>query len=399
MFRADFVPVRCPVLGLGVEVRAGLPGDSICRAPTRIPSAFRTMTRRSRSKPALRGLGGRLLLLGLSTLVGLVFLEIALRIVLPAPPAAAPPGRHAFFAYHPQLGWDHVPGVTEITAAPEFEVTIQLNAAGMRSTREYDAVAPVGYRRIVAVGDSFTFGHGVENDEVFLTRLESSEPALEVLNLAVTGYGVDQQWLKMRDQGLALRPDLVLLGLFEGDVFRNARSEQLGYPKPRFVLAAETLLPPSTPVPETRPPAGWLARSALGRVVAGPVRSLVEHLGLGEAWRLNEAILARAASACRDAGVGFAVVIIPKDQAVYGQGLRRRLHDRTLALIRAQLEALELDYIDLTDGLRRAAEEAPERQLYFPQDGHWTPAGHAVAASLIGERLATWLPPSGAEAP
>ncbi len=176
----------------------------------------------SRMRQRLAALAGGLgIALVTFTLMGLV-VEAVLRHVVAAPNGTTAE-RHHFFAHHPRRGWDLVPNTEQRVNQTEFDIDVRINAQGMRDDRTYDLKPPTGVRRVVVVGDSFAFGHGVEVEEGVVARLAAHRPDTEVLNLAVTGYGADQQLLKLLDDGFAYRPTRVLVALFEGDVFRNTR--------------------------------------------------------------------------------------------------------------------------------------------------------------------------------
>jgi len=344
----------------------------------------------------------RALLVAVSTFFMLVTAEIALRILgvcAPSPPGAGidttDAAGHGFFEYHPTLGWELVPGAEERLEDEEFDVAVKIDDAGLRGHRPIPRERRPGRARIVVLGDSFTFGHGVEIGEAWPALLDARLPAAEVVNLAVTGYGTDQQLLRFENRGLAYRPDLVLLGLFEGNVFRNTRLEQLGYPKPRFVLDGGELELRGVPVPRAlERPSGLARRSRLWSLVSGRGRELAEHLGMGEAWPVTGAIFDRLQAVCREEGIRLGVVIIPKDRAITDRGPRRWVHDRTLAKIRALLDDRGIDHLDLTPALRQHAAEEPAAELYFPLDGHWTPESHRVAAEAVADWLrASAFPP------
>src|SRR5262249_10761680 len=77
--------------------------------------------------------------------------------------------------------------------------------------------------RVVALGDSFTQGYGVEEDAAYPRRLEALLARLpgrrvEVVNLGVPGTSPRDYLAHLSDPGLAYHPDLVLVGVMANDV-------------------------------------------------------------------------------------------------------------------------------------------------------------------------------------
>lgn len=99
------------------------------------------------------------------------------------------------------------------TAVPQT-FRVSTNSHGLRGA----ALAPSGTRkRILAVGDSTTFGLGVNDEEAWPAQLEqllnagSPKPQYEVLNAGVTGYTAFQCLQYLLKKGFDLAPDLVVL--------------------------------------------------------------------------------------------------------------------------------------------------------------------------------------------
>lgn len=344
----------------------------------------------------------RAALLLFSLAISLIGAEIALRLLgIGAPVERRGSAGFTFFTQDEQLGWDLVPGAVDRFTTDEFDVEVRITEQGLRAPRLYalapsvaedlsDAEAPP-QNRIVVLGDSFSFGHGVDVDQAWPALLDARlGDDHEVINLSVTGYGTDQQLLRFEQRldrpDEALRPDTVILGLFVGNIFRNARQTHIGYPKPRFVLDSDGLRLTGVPVPTAAPPAGGPSR--LVDVAGKTLRSVGEHLGRGEAWTVTEAILQRLQERCREEGAELVVAVIPKDRAVYDDGPRGHIHRNTQKHAVALVEAAGIPVVDLlpplVDGVTDL--EAGER-LYFSRDGHWTAAGHAIAADAVAEAL------------
>ncbi|HEY8279005.1 MAG TPA: hypothetical protein VIH99_05245, partial [Bdellovibrionota bacterium] len=101
-------------------------------------------------------------------------------------------------------------------------VFYSVNNLGFRNSRPTLAKAPAGTRRVAAVGDSFTYGFGVQEQDTFLKLLENfwnqSGKKSEVLNAAVPAAALPEYTRTLEKKILPLRPGLLLVGLNLNDV-------------------------------------------------------------------------------------------------------------------------------------------------------------------------------------
>jgi lysophospholipase L1-like esterase len=149
-------------------------------------------------------------------------------------------------------GWIADPGFTPLAGAPatrsvlerpEFRVPVRINQAGFRGG-PFPGAKPPGVYRIVVLGDSFTFGYGVREHQAYPARLArrlnartGGRPRVEVVNLGVPGAGpLDYLW-HLEHTGLALQPDLVVVGLFANDVNDIYQLRRFGARSALFTLA------------------------------------------------------------------------------------------------------------------------------------------------------------------
>ena len=138
-------------------------------------------------------------------------------------------------------GYDPVPGLTDgrelvvqLSEDPEllYELTpgveghyfgcdVSINEGGFRDA-EYTLTKPAGVSRIVALGDSVTFGTGLGVDETWSSYLRlhvgKRAPGTEVLNMGVGGYDTAQEVRFLERTGLAYDPDYVILGYCINDL-------------------------------------------------------------------------------------------------------------------------------------------------------------------------------------
>lgn len=296
------------------------------------------------------------------------------------------------------LGWRLAPLANGRHKTSNFDVAIRINRHGLRADREYSYERRPHVARVVVVGDSFTFGHGVEAEETYAALLERWRPATEVLNLGVQGFGTDQQLLILRSKGLRYHPDLVIMGLYKGDVFRNTElSHGVALPKPMFELDDRGgLVLTNVPVPQGPgaggPPLrsrGILDSSLVYQRLSSPTVSLVQHLGYGECWEVTEAIVRETAKLADRAGARFLVLILPSEGAIYGGHMVKGIQRRTVSVIAEMLTRSGVEHLDVTPALAARAAAHPEEPLYFVPDGHFTPAGHRAVAEAVQRFLST----------
>jgi lysophospholipase L1-like esterase len=174
-----------------------------------------------------------LLAMAFSLMVILLLMEGLARVVLWRSPDQPV---EAGFGYSPTGYGDLTPNLNHVERLyPIRPYLLQTNSAGLRNDAEIDDSAV----RILAIGDSFTYGMYVHNHETFPARLEERLRELghnvQVLNAGVPGYTISDSLDYLREKGLALRPDLVILGEYTNDVFDF-------YPPMREVMARSVLM-------------------------------------------------------------------------------------------------------------------------------------------------------------
>ena len=88
---------------------------------------------------------------------------------------------------------------------------------------------PSGVKRVVVLGDSTVYGHGVEDDETFSAQLDDRlGETVQVLNLGTPGYSSAQSINLMTMRGWRLQPDLVVIAnLWSDNNFDNFVDETL----------------------------------------------------------------------------------------------------------------------------------------------------------------------------
>lgn len=105
----------------------------------------------------------------------------------------------------------------------EVDFTIKTNSKGLRD-RDFSYQKDEDTTRFLLLGDSFTFGYGVEGDETYPKLLEEKfkkefpDRKIEVINAGITGWGTSQYSDYLKTEGIKYNPDIILVGFYINDV-------------------------------------------------------------------------------------------------------------------------------------------------------------------------------------
>jgi len=96
------------------------------------------------------------------------------------------------------------------------------NSIGARAHNEFTRDIPIGRKRVLLFGDSFTAGMLLPQDETWAHYLDTKSGDLEVVNFGVGGYGMGQSYLRYRQVKDKLKFNYVFLMIVPtSDLFRD----------------------------------------------------------------------------------------------------------------------------------------------------------------------------------
>jgi len=142
-----------------------------------------------------------------------------------------PEGNAALFVADPELSLVRKPGQDGYTWGDGHWIPCHINQQGLRGD-ELPAARDPAELRVLCVGDSFTFGGGVETHQAWPQQLQAllgppETSGVRVLNGGANGWDTPWQRLYLEKRGLAqLRPDLVVLGWNWNDLNTSPDSQQ-----------------------------------------------------------------------------------------------------------------------------------------------------------------------------
>ncbi|MDO9117904.1 MAG: SGNH/GDSL hydrolase family protein [Nitrospira sp.] len=232
--------------------------------------------------------------------------------------------------------------------------------------------------RILMLGDSVVFGWGVVQNEIFSVKLqqllttEVGRP-IRVINAGVAGYNTVQEYTFLRNDGLALEPDLVLLLYHPNDIEATPPA-----PSSAQGVSAQEKSPPQ--VLELLLEQSWLYRLAVyaGRYGRYGIRSAADldtdEFRLEDGWRDSMSSLGQMARLCKERHIPLVVF--------YVRLLATPFND---ALLMDVAEAVAP--LPVTDMLSWFAEEDKRVYMNSKMDPHLNPKGHQVIAEHMGKYL------------
>lgn len=333
----------------------------------------------------------RILFGGITFLLCLTFLTLACELMLRmfAPQLLVP-------RYVTDSGFGirvHCPNISIYHTTPDYRVNIRTNSMGIRADREFAFDKSEGVFRVILLGDSFTFGYGVEIDHTYgavLDRILAEEGIkAEVINLGVSGAGTAEELIMLNNVGLKFDPDMVIVGYCWNDVTNDIWSKLYTVGDQGQLIRDQDSYLPAMNVRDFLYSFGiyrFLAershlvcflRDKVSVAVQKSVKKKIQESAApsheSRQGQLTAALLDEIKRTSENNDASFCVLDIPSRRNV--SGLPRAF----LTLVK------EDDIIDLRPVFER---EKVTKKLYWTKSAnHWTPAGHAIAAEL----LAGWI--------
>ncbi|MBI1739036.1 MAG: SGNH/GDSL hydrolase family protein [Acidobacteria bacterium] len=339
-----------------------------------------------------------------SLLIAYGFGEILTRLFVPDP-AFRRENRIEMWQSDPLVGYKNKPNFHEYVWG---FVPLSTNSMGYRG-HEVAAPKPPGTYRIMALGDSITWGVGVKDSDTYSAALEQllnqqeAQKAgvhFEVVNTGVGGYSTHQERLTFERDHRMLCPDLVTLGYTSNDFYPT---EDPFWNVRTFHQPAKDNVQRSgdyPPVIHPRLQFFWFFRSMVKKVYgqhnlreAAALTPPLQHAfppGSFEdrSWPVLVGHMQAMKKLADQLGIPFVVLLFP----AYPQVLSAEPSPFPQSRMAADLEKAGIDSINLYNAFRG------QREGLFVDWLHLSPWGNRMTAEQILHRMEQkdWLPHSSA---
>jgi lysophospholipase L1-like esterase len=263
-------------------------------------------------------------------------------------------------AGNPRIGHVHRPS----SKAHLMGTDVSINSDGFRD-KEYAREKAAGTRRIVVLGDSLTFGWGVEQHESFEHLLEQKMNQVrptEAINFGHGNYNTDQEVSLFEEKGLAYKPDQVALFYFINDAEPTPERSSWGF------------------LGGSRAITFFWSKIKSAKANLFPTGSFLEfYSGLytdgRPGWEATKGALVRLAKLCNREGIELSVVILPELHH-----LKDYPFGDAHAKVRAVLEGEGVPVLDLAG---KFPADIPPTELWVAlDDAHPNARAHEMIANL-----------------
>ena len=275
-----------------------------------------------------------------------------------------------------ELFWELTPNTTlsRSGGGPFFGVIA--NNQGLREDHAISSTVPADGLRVLFLGDSCTFGYGLDHTEGYVDIAEQqlnkrlNTKSVECINAGVPGYTLFQGWQRWRNQGNSLQADFVVVCFGGNDMSSwDNKTDQQHYEH----------------LQRTDPP-GLLRHSALGRrawatfhsMEVGPAQPK-PRVPPGDFQQL----LGQLHASIQAHDARMVILVWPFLFQVEKARDRRTPWQEAMVSFAAQHGVLLLDLVPL---FHKLADEHGAQALYLDQ-GHATALGNRATGNRVAEFL------------
>ena len=276
----------------------------------------------------------------------------------------------------------------QIKNTGDYNVLIKINSLGLREQKLFKTSTAEDY---FVVGDSFSFGWGVEEEERFSNILDELLLNSKVFNISIpTDFNGYQKLISYAKKNGATINKLIVGVTMENDIQNyyaglGKQSERAFTPLDRLNLSwIKHLLQKNSAsyflltsiIQQNSELREFFQQSGL----------IADNLKVVKNLMYNKERVRKSAKKLKSISSKFKTLalLIPSRGLWVGSKKNRKIADQLHKSFISEIKKLNIDYIDLRDTM-----ESPgsPMNLHFKHDGHWTKEAHNIAANELAKKI------------
>lgn len=278
--------------------------------------------------------------------------------------------------------WVHTPNTPIQNQKKEFLFKREVNSFGL-SEQEIETEKGSKFR-VLAIGDSFTEGVGVNYEDTWVKQMETrwKKQNVQTFNAGIGGSDPVYEFALYRDKLTVYKPDVVVLTINSTDIVDIVGRG--GFDR----FHADGTAGKDSPSSEWIYASNHLFRMVMGSAF-GYSRGLVKNARSEEikqkAVQILKETIAKFEELTASENTKFMVVLHPSlhefddgiNTAFYGQ--------KELA---NYLKTEDIHYVDLSIEFKKLGKSIPD--YYYPLDSHFNKKGYALFGKTVYEKMEEW---------
>ncbi|MFQ5823660.1 MAG: SGNH/GDSL hydrolase family protein [bacterium] len=325
------------------------------------------------------------------------------------------------------LGMRYVPGTRWYFTNPEYTVEYSINEYGFRDNKEHPVPKPEGTIRVLLVGDSFTFGQGVNYDQTWPVIVEkrlqeSGNHHIDLVKAGIQGMDTRSEFILIKRLLEKYECDVVVVGFLINDLYTNTlygsdenevksiTNSSDGRILEKKKESADSWFKTAKQVFVRNDRKSNFHLLTLARRLAIANSKVYCNLYLAASNRrqwltiplppkpakkleITKSLFEKIAAYCHSLGKKLIVLSIPQqfqvlyfDQSMKSQDIDVRFYDRYFTKIAKQKN---FDWITTLDAFITSSYNKEE--LFYRLDGHLTLIGHQMVADVFLQEIVPML--------
>ena len=323
---------------------------------------------------------------------------------------------NAFHAADPYLGWRGLAGFQGVFVREDFKAYITFDDQGYRKKASHIEPLPDA-RKVVFLGDSFAWGWGVSEGELFSDILQDMlGPRYNVINLGMNTFGTVQERIQLEREVLPMKPEMVGLLMYSNDFEDNLNGRENTRPYCEQDESGRIVLknfPITNPIGSSYRSISRMSYALTYlRYYHGCFRETVDamkrrlkrrfrdhgeqaaRIRTGEPAKKThpftkkevavfDSMLADMQRLCEENGIRFFLVYVPTADNIADEIPE---HDY-VGVVEEVCRGRGLRWVNLIPALKPQITGTEGEPVYFHGDLHWTPLGHRLAAEVLKDQI------------